>query len=38
MTDIVMVPSGSCEVCEHSASKHEGEQCSVDGCECTNRA
>ena len=38
MTDIVMIPSGSCEVCEHSTSKHEGVQCSVEGCECTNRA
>ena len=33
-----MVPSGSCEICEHSASKHSGSQCSVDGCECTNIA
>jgi len=38
MTDIVMIPSGSCEICEHSASKHSGSQCSVDGCECTNIA
>ena len=38
MTDIVMIPSGSCEICEHSASKHEGSQCSVEGCECTNQA
>jgi hypothetical protein len=38
MTDIVMIACGSCEICEHSTMKHYGSQCSVDGCECTNRA